>query len=182
MKEISKRTLKIAIAILLIGLISTTYAVYHLWTTRQIGMNAYISTSLNLRIYSDPNCTQELTEIAWGDYGKGEQYKVFYFKNLGNDKGYMTWKMNTTGWTLQQVPYLGSYYYFYGDQHFNFTICGGDQAPGLQYSVNPEGSGETTYIELQPRTIGHLWMRCWTDATLAYNSTWTVFFNFYDNL
>jgi len=181
MKEISKRTLKIAVAILLIGLISTSYAVYHLWITKEIGMNAKISTVLNLGIYEDEQCTIPITTYDWGDYGAGEKIKAIYLKNLGNDKGYFVWNTTGSGWTLMSNIVSGINCYYYTDGHFNFTV-GSLTYPDPNYEIYPEGATENHYYLINPGEVRLLYMHCWTQAYLACESSWTLYFKFYDNL
>jgi hypothetical protein len=172
MKEISRRAMKASIAILLISLISVSvYATYHWWNTKPITMNAFISTSLELGVYSDPECLHNLTNVDWGGYGAGYKNMTVYYKNLGNDKGYFSWNLTGTGWTLVSSPYI-----HYTDGKFNFTLCTGDP-----YRLNTPIEPNTENL-LSSGEIGSLNMVCWTEGYLAVSSAWTVYFNFYDNL
>jgi hypothetical protein len=177
----TNKMLKISIGILLIALISTSYAVYHLWTTKEIGMSAKISTVLNLGIYEDEQCTIPLTTYNWGDYGAGDKTKAIYIKNLGNDKGYFVWNTTGSGWTLMSNIYHNANCYYYTDGNFNFTV-GSATYPDPNNVIYPEGATEDHYYLLNPGEVRLLYMHCWTQAYFACESSWTLYFKFYDNL
>jgi len=53
---------------------------------------------LNLAIYKDNTCTQEMTTINWGSVTPGSTATyVFYVKNTGNTRETVT--LSTTGWS-----------------------------------------------------------------------------------
>ena len=185
--EASKRVLKVAVAVLMLALVGASYATYHLWTTKQVSNNARISTVLNLGLYNDSSLQFPLTSIDWGDFGAGGKDVKIYFKNLGNDVGYLTWNLTTQGWTLKtHGDSVYNYWYYYTNGNFNFSICGGDSSPDLSVRMNPEDSydpyPEVTYLSLQSGEVGHLWLRCWTEKTTPCQSNWNIHLNLYDNL
>jgi len=182
--EISKKVLKIATIALSIALISSCFAVYHLWTTKTVTMNARITTFLDLAVFLDKEETIPLTTYDWGEYGAGDKWLEFYFKNLGNDIGYLTYNLTGSGWILKKTSGLSHNYYYYTDNNFNFSIFGSTDGinPSLLCPVNPEGSGETTYGPLNALESGYWFMRCWTTSALAGSSCWTLNFKLYDNL
>jgi hypothetical protein len=171
--NLSKKVLKISVAILMLSLLTTLGFAYHLWVTRQVTMTAIISTTLDFKLYNDSSLQYELTSIDWGEFGSGEKYKLFYFKNLGNDKGYFNWNLTGTNWT-----YITDFPPHYTDTTFNFTIYSGDEIePNLGQVLYPNH-----YWELPYNTVGHAWMKCWTEGYLPASASWTLTFTFYDNL
>jgi len=180
--KLSKKAMKIGNIALIIVLLTTTIVfAYNWWTTKEIPMSAYISTVLDLGLYMDSGCTIPFTSYDWGEYGAGVKNVTIYLKNLGNDIGYYTWNMSGTGWTLQVTGPYNDYYY-YSDNKFNFTICWGDPPFDISHAFYPDGTPQCEYRSLNPGEVTHYTMYCWTSHYLAYSSSWTVFFHFYDNL
>lgn len=54
-------------------------------------------TALNVGVYSDSACTQNLTSVNWGTISPGDTVtRTIYVKNIGNDG--ITLTMTTTNW------------------------------------------------------------------------------------
>jgi hypothetical protein len=72
-------------------------------TTGLLSVNQTISstgavTAINVGVYSDSTCTNELTSIDWGTISPGNSKDItIYLKNTGNAQ--ITLSMTTTNWT-----------------------------------------------------------------------------------
>jgi hypothetical protein len=128
-----------------------------LYITRPIGFHAFIRTTINLEVYSDPECTIPLTIHDYGDYGAGEKNFYAYIKNLGNDVIHVCYNL-TSGTNWVQIAD------HYTDGVFEFAIFTD------QYSVwNPNA-----FINIPYNGIQQIWLKCWTSAFLPYDTSWTI--------
>ena len=72
-------------------------------TTGLLNVNKTVSstgavTAINVGIYSDSDCTNELTSLDWETISPGEsENKTIYLKNTGNAQ--ITLSLDTTNWT-----------------------------------------------------------------------------------
>lgn len=94
MRKISKGAI---IAIAMVGLILTVTTA-GLLSVNQTVPSTGIITAVNVGVYSDSACTQNLTAIDWGTIAPGNSaYRIVYVKNIGNTL--ITLGMTKNTWT-----------------------------------------------------------------------------------
>jgi len=69
-----------AVALLITGVV---YAVSSIVIPGKVNV---VTATSDIKLYSDPNLTDELTTLVWGDLpaGSGTRFRTIYIKNLGN--------------------------------------------------------------------------------------------------
>jgi hypothetical protein len=86
----------VIVAITLAGMLLTVTAAGVITVSEALPTRGSIS-SINVRLYSDSGCTQELTSIDWGDISPGgTSTQTIYVKNGGNTQ--LTLKMTEDSW------------------------------------------------------------------------------------
>ena len=95
------RSVRLTTALVVAGILATLAATAGL-TVGLLGSQVNVSntgvfSTANIGVYTNAQCTQNLTSIAWGNVRAGQSYtKTGYIKNNGNLR--MTLTMSTCNW------------------------------------------------------------------------------------
>jgi hypothetical protein len=85
------------LAIVMVGVVLTVATAGVLTVTQSVSSSGSI-TAVNVGVYSDSACTQNLTSISWGTISPGSSVtRTIYVKNTGNTQ--ITLNMATNGWS-----------------------------------------------------------------------------------
>lgn len=85
------------LALVAVGLVLTVTTAGLLTVTQSVSSSGTI-TAVNVGVYSDSGCTQNLTSISWGTISPGSSVaKTIYVKNTGNAQ--ITLSMTTNSWS-----------------------------------------------------------------------------------
>ena len=89
---------KVALILLVAAALAVTVATAAVVTVNQnVGSSGTITTSPNIGVYSDSNCSNNMTSISWGSIAAGgTASQTVYVKNTGT--GTMTLSMTVSGW------------------------------------------------------------------------------------
>jgi hypothetical protein len=93
------KTSKILVVILIaVALALTTTTLGVLNVSQNVTSSGTITTSPNIGVYSNSNCTTTLTSINWGSIiAGGNATQTFYVKNTGT--GIMTLSLSVSNWS-----------------------------------------------------------------------------------
>lgn len=93
-----KRSYTVALVVCTVALTILTVTTTGLLSVNQTISSTGAVTAINVGVYSDSDCTNELTSIDWGTISPGNsENKTIYLKNTGNAQ--ITLSMTTTNWT-----------------------------------------------------------------------------------
>jgi hypothetical protein len=84
------------IAIVMVGIVLTVTTAGLISVSQSVSSSGSV-TAINVGVYSDSSCTQNLTTIDWGTVAPGNSVtKTVYVKNTGNSD--ITLSMTKNGW------------------------------------------------------------------------------------
>jgi hypothetical protein len=93
-----KKSYTVALVVCTVALTILTVTTTGLLSVNQTISSTGAVTAINVGVYSDSDCTNELTSIDWGTISPGNsENKTIYLKNTGNAQ--ITLSMTTTNWT-----------------------------------------------------------------------------------
>ena len=95
--ELQKLSRGALIAIVVTGVLLTVATLGAVTTFENVPSSGTVVTAVNVDLYSDAGCTQNLTSIAWGNVAPSStNTRTIYIKNSGNVPGTLT--MATSAW------------------------------------------------------------------------------------
>ena len=112
-----------------------------LLTTNQMVQSSGIISSVNLGVYQEYACTNNLTSVYWGTLSPGDTMtRTIYLKNIGTDP--LTITMTPTNWnpTSANGPITLTW-----NRESNTLNAGEVATATLTLSVSPSISGITTF-------------------------------------
>ena len=93
----SKRVMLFVVTACLIGMVVGSAVTFAVLQRSYSIPTAGMVIGVNVGVFADPTCTQNLTAISWGSVYPGESVsRVVYVKNTGNVP--ITLSMTTAGW------------------------------------------------------------------------------------
>jgi hypothetical protein len=97
-KMASKILFPLALVVIIVALPILTMTSTGLLSINQTISSTGAVTAINVGVYSDSACTNELTSLDWGTISPGNSQDItIYLKNTGNAQ--ITLSMTTTNWT-----------------------------------------------------------------------------------
>jgi hypothetical protein len=138
--EMRKISTGAAIAIAATGLFLTLLTTGLLMSSQTLQSNGTV-TAVNIGVYSDSSCTQNLTSINWGSiYPGNSTTRIMYVKNTGSLP--VTLTMTTESW----VPLNASTYISLSwDQEDTVLTAGQSTTATLTLSASPNAGNITSF-------------------------------------
>jgi hypothetical protein len=136
------KTLKIlAVILIAVALALTTTTLGVLYVSQNVTSSGTITTSPNIGVYSNSNCTTTLTSINWGSIiAGGNATQTFYVKNTGT--GIMTLSLSVSNWSPSGAS---TYLTISWDQQGTQLLPGQSVAATMTLTVSSSIAGITTF-------------------------------------
>jgi hypothetical protein len=128
------------IAIVMVGIVLTVTTAGLISVSQSVSSSGSV-TAINVGVYSDSSCTQNLTTIDWGTVAPGNSVtKTVYVKNTGNSD--ITLSMTKNGWnpTSANGPITVTW-----NKESTTLSAGASAAAIITLSVSSSISGITTF-------------------------------------
>jgi hypothetical protein len=128
------------IAIVMVGIVLTVTTAGLISVSQSVSSSGSV-TAINVGVYSDSSCTQNLTTIDWGTVAPGNSVtKTVYVKNTGNSD--ITLSMTKNGWnpTSANGPITVTW-----NKESTTLSAGASAAAIITLSVSSGISGITTF-------------------------------------
>jgi hypothetical protein len=128
------------IAIVMVGIVLTVTTAGLISVSQSVSSSGSV-TAINVGVYSDSSCTQNLTTIDWGTVAPGNSVtKTVYVKNTGNSD--ITLSMTKNGWnpTSANGPITVTW-----NKEGTTLSAGASAAAIITLSVSSSISGITTF-------------------------------------
>jgi hypothetical protein len=136
------KTSKILVVILIaVALALTTTTLGVLNVSQNVTSSGTITTSPNIGVYSNSNCTTTLTSINWGSIiAGGNATQTFYVKNTGT--GIMTLSLSVSNWSPSGAS---TYLTISWNQQGTQLSAGQSVAATITLAVSSSITGITTF-------------------------------------